>query len=291
MVATPGRLWDLYKLGVFGMKSVKTLVIDEADRMLDMGFLPQLMKLFEVIPPKLQNLLFSATFSDKIELMSQEFLTFPVRVEVAPSATTVDKVEQYFYRVPNFRTKLNLVNFLLKDEEVFNRVIIFCRTKENAEGVYKTLNRKTAGDVRILHSDKAQSTRINALESFKSGAVRVLVSTDVSARGIDVIIISHVINFDLPPAYEDYVHRIGRTARAGASGTAYSFCDLEEREYLRDIEKLIRLRVPVVTEHPYATSANEPSPRLPNWSPISRWYAPRVTSRNFSVTPGYIRST
>jgi ATP-dependent RNA helicase RhlE len=243
IVATPGRLWDLYKAGVFGMKSIKTLVIDEADRMLDMGFLPQLMKLFEVIPPKRQNLLFSATFSDKIELLSQEFLTFPVRVEVAPSATTVDTVEQYFYRVPNFRTKLNLVNYLLKDEEVFNRVIIFCRTKENAEEVYKILHRKTAGEVRIMHSDKAQSTRINALESFKSGDVRVLVSTDVSARGIDVIKVSHVINFDLPPAYEDYVHRIGRTARANLQGVAFSFISPEEDYHLDNIEKLIRMRI------------------------------------------------
>lgn len=243
VVATPGRLWDLYKSGVFGMKSVKTLVIDEADRMLDMGFLPQLMQLFEVIPPKRQNLLFSATFSDKIELMSHEFLTFPVRVEVAPSATIVDKVEQYFYRVPNFRTKLNLVNYLLKDEELFNRVIIFCRTKENAQEVYKILNRKTSGEVRILHSDKAQSTRINALESFKSGAVRVLVSTDVSARGIDVIKISHVINFDLPPAYEDYVHRIGRTARANLQGVALSFISPDEDFHLENIEKLIRMNI------------------------------------------------
>jgi ATP-dependent RNA helicase RhlE len=243
VVATPGRLWDLYKAGVFGMKSVKTLVIDEADRMLDMGFLPQLMQLFEVIPPKRQNLLFSATFSDKIELMSREFLTFPVRVEVAPSATIVDKVEQYFYRVPNFRTKLNLVNYLLRDEEVFNRVIIFCRTKESAEGVFKILDRKTAGEVRIMHSDKAQNTRINALESFKSGNVRVLVSTDVSARGIDVIKISHVINFDLPPAYEDYVHRIGRTARANLQGVALSFISPEEDFHLDNIEQLIRMKI------------------------------------------------
>jgi ATP-dependent RNA helicase RhlE len=243
LVATPGRLWDLYRAGAFGMKSIKTLVVDEADRMLDMGFMPQLNKLFEVIPPRRQNLLFSATFSENIELMSNEFLAFPERVEVAPSATTVDKVKQYFYRVPNFRTKLNFVSYLLLNQEEFKRVIVFCRTKENAEDVFKVLNRRTEGEVRILHSNKAQSSRINAIEAFKSGNVRVLVSTDVSARGIDVTEISHVINFDLPPRYEDYVHRIGRTARANTDGVAISFIGPEEDFHLENIEKLIRMKI------------------------------------------------
>lgn len=243
LVATPGRLWELYRAGAFAMKYVKTLVVDEADRMLDMGFMPQLNKLFEVIPPKRQNLLFSATFSESIETMSHEFLTFPQRVEVAPSATTVDKVTQYFYRVPNFRTKLNFLKHLLLDEEEFKRVLVFCRTKDNAEDVFKVINRKTEGEVRILHSNKAQSARINAIDAFKSGNVRVLVSTDVSARGIDVSKISHVINFDLPPRYEDYVHRIGRTARANTDGVAISFIGPEEDYHLENIEKLIRMKI------------------------------------------------
>jgi ATP-dependent RNA helicase RhlE len=243
LVATPGRLWELYRAGAFGMKSVKTLVVDEADRMLDMGFMPQLNKLFEVIPPRRQNLLFSATFSESIEQMSNEFLAFPERVEVAPSATPVDRVKQYFYRVPNFKTKLNFINHLLLDEETFTRVIIFCRTKENAEDVYKVIKRKTEGEVRILHSNKAQSSRINAIEAFKSGSVRVLVSTDISARGIDVSLISHVINFDLPPRYEDYIHRIGRTARANTDGVAISFIGPEEDYHLKNIEELIRMKI------------------------------------------------
>jgi ATP-dependent RNA helicase RhlE len=243
LVATPGRLWELYRAGAFGMKSVKTLVVDEADRMLDMGFMPQLNKLFEVIPPRRQNLLFSATFSESIEMMSNEFLAFPERVEVAPSATPVEKVKQYYYKVPNFKTKLNFINYLLLDEEEFKRVIIFCRTKENAEDVYKVIKKKTEGEVRILHSNKAQSSRINAIEAFKSGTVRVLVSTDISARGIDVSMISHVINFDLPPRYEDYIHRIGRTARANTEGVAISFIGPEEDYHLENIEELIRMKI------------------------------------------------
>ena len=175
--------------------------------------------------------------------MSNEFLAFPERVEVAPSATTVDKVKQYFYRVPNFRTKLNFVSYLLLNEEEFKRVIIFCRTKENAEDVFKVVSRRTEGEVRILHSNKAQSSRINAIDAFKAGGVRVLVSTDVSARGIDVSDISHVINFDLPPRYEDYVHRIGRTARANTEGVAISFIGPEEDFHLENIEKLIRMKI------------------------------------------------
>lgn len=243
LVATPGRLWDLYKAGAVTLKKVRTLVIDEADRMLDMGFMPQLLRLFEVIPHKRQNLLFSATFSERVESMSHEFLTFPVRVEVAPSATTADKVEQFYFRVPNFRTKLNLINHLLKDSEVYNRVIIFCKTKENAEAVYKIIHRKTEGEVRILHSNKAQSTRINAINDFKEGKVRVLISTDVSARGIDVTKVTHVFNFDLPPSYEDYVHRIGRTARANLDGVAISLVGPEEDFHLNNIEKLIRMEI------------------------------------------------
>jgi len=243
LVATPGRLWELYRTGAFAMKNIKTLIVDEADRMLDMGFMPQLNKLFEVIPAKRQNLLFSATFSETIEMMSNEFLAFPERVEVALSATPVEKVKQYFYHVPNFRTKLNFLNYLLNNEEEFKRVIIFCRTKRNAEDVFKVIRRKTEGEVRILHSNKAQSSRINAIEAFKSGGVRVLVSTDVSARGIDVSKISHVINFDLPPRYEDYIHRIGRTARANSDGVAISFIGPEENFHLEKIEKLIRMKI------------------------------------------------
>jgi ATP-dependent RNA helicase RhlE len=243
LVATPGRLWDLYRAGVLSLKKVKTLVIDEADRMLDMGFISQIRQLFEVLPPKRQNLLFSATFNEKVEEMTREFLAFPERVEVAPSATPALLVQQSYYRVPNYRTKLNLIRNLLEDEETFSRVLIFVTTKEHAEQVFQVVRRKVEGEKRILHSNKGQNTRINAVNAFKDGEIRILISTDVSSRGLDVPMVSHVINFDLPPRFEDYVHRIGRTARANNTGEAISLVDPSEEYHLRKIEELIRMQV------------------------------------------------
>ncbi len=244
LVATPGRLMDLYRSGALTLKKVKTLVIDEADRMLDMGFMPQIRQILEIIPVKRQNLLFSATFNEKVEEMSHEFLDFPERVEVAPSATPAELIDQCYYRVPNVATKLNLIRYLLQDEEHFSRVIIFVKTKENAEAVYKIVKRKTEGEKRIMHSNKGQNTRINAINAFKEGDVRILITTDLSARGIDVEMVSHVINFDIPPNYEDYVHRIGRTARANNVGEAITLIDPSEVYHLRKIEKIIRMEIP-----------------------------------------------
>jgi len=244
VVATPGRLWDLYKAGAVSLKKIRTLVIDEADRMLDMGFMPQIRQLLEIIPVKRQNLLFSATFNEKVEIMSQEFLDLPERVEIAPSATPAKLIQQAYFKVPNFRAKLNLVQHLLADEETFSRVLIFVRTKEHAESVFKIIKRKTEGEKRILHSNKGQNTRINAINAFKEGQVRILISTDVSARGLDVTLVSHVINFDLPQRYEDYVHRIGRTARANNRGEAISLINPAEEYHLRKIEEIIRMEIP-----------------------------------------------
>lgn len=243
LVATPGRLWDLYRAEAVSLKKVKTLIIDEADRMLDMGFIPQIRNFLEILPVKRQNLLFSATFSEKVESMSHEFLDFPERVEVAPSATPAELINQFYYQVPNFQTKLNLINYLLRDEETFSRVIVFVGTKENAEMVFKIIKRRSEGEKRILHSNKGQSTRLNAINAFKNGEVRILITTDVSARGIDVELVSHVINFDLPLNHEDYVHRIGRTARANNTGTAISLVNPAEELNLRKIEALIRMEI------------------------------------------------
>lgn len=245
LIATPGRFMELYLKNEIPVKQIKTLVLDEADRIMDVGFKHQLRQIFEVIPTKRQNLLFSATFSDKVEKLSREFLEFPVKVEVTPQATTALRVEQELYHVPNLRTKINFLDYLLRDTETFNRVMIFTRTKESANNVFKFIERKGLGPVRVVHSNKGQNSRINAMNEFKEGKLRVLVSTDVSARGIDVVNVSHVINFDVPDHYEDYVHRIGRTGRAFREGKAITLVTQSEEYHIRKIEMLIREKIPV----------------------------------------------
>ncbi len=243
LIATPGRFMDLYLANELPVKQIKTLVIDEADRMMDMGFMPQLRKIFEIIPRKRQNLLFSATFPEKVERLSADFLEFPVKIEVTPQATTARQVNQVMYRVPNLKTKINFIEYLLQDREIFNRVMIFTRTKANADAVSKYLERKELGPVKVIHSNKGQNTRINAVNEFKEGNLRVLVTTDVTARGIDITKVSHVINFDVPILYEDYVHRIGRTGRAFQEGSAITFVNKAEEYHIQKIEKLIREKI------------------------------------------------
>jgi ATP-dependent RNA helicase RhlE len=246
LVSTPGRFMEIYLKGELPIKQIKTLVIDEADRMMDMGFMRQLRKIFEVIPPKRQNLLFSATFPDKVEKLSADFLEFPIKLEITPQATAATQVQQVAYHLPNLKTKINFLEHLLQDKEKFNRVMIFTRSKANANDVYKYLDRKQLGSVRVVHSNKGQNTRINAINEFKEGGLRILVTTDVTARGIDVTKVSHVINFDVPILYEDYVHRIGRTGRAFQEGTAITFVTKAEEYHISKIEKLIREKIPVL---------------------------------------------
>ncbi|UII21913.1 DEAD/DEAH box helicase [Fulvivirga ligni] len=244
IIATPGRFMDIYLKGELNTKQIKTLVLDEADKMMDMGFMPQIRKILEIIPVKRQNLLFSATMPEKVVQLSQEFLEFPEVVEVAPQSTVAETVEQELYEVPNLKSKINLLEYFLKKEE-FKRVLIFTRTKTTADNVYKYLDRKDYGTIRVIHSNKGQNSRINAINEFKSGDLRVLVSTDVSARGIDVTEVSHVINFDVPIIYEDYVHRIGRTGRATKEGMAITFANKAELLHIGKIEKLINEKIQV----------------------------------------------
>ncbi|RZL16186.1 MAG: DEAD/DEAH box helicase [Hymenobacter sp.] len=242
LIATPGRLMEIYLKGDLVLKNIQTLVLDEADKMMDMGFMPQIRRVLEIIPRKRQNVLFSATMPERVTILSEEFLEFPVRVEVTPPAQPAQTVSQTLYEVPNLATKINLLDFLLhRDQETMTRVMVFARTKENADQVARFLERKApAGEVRVIHGNKGQNARLNSMDAFKEGNVRYLVATDVASRGIDVPQVSHVINFDVPLVYDDYVHRIGRTGRARHTGAAITFANPAERQHIERIQDMIR---------------------------------------------------
>lgn len=245
LIATPGRFMEIYFKNEIAVKQIKTLVLDEADRMLDMGFMHQLRKIFEVIPSKRQNLLFSATFPAKVDKLSQEFLEFPVKVEATPLTMAATQVEQEMYFVPNLKTKIHLLEHMLQDKTAFNRVMVFARTKESADNVFKYIDRKQLGPARVIHSNKGQNSRINAMNEFKQGDLRILVATDVASRGIDVTNVSHVVNFDVPMLYEDYIHRIGRTGRAFQTGKAITFVTDAEKYHVKKIEELMKEKIRV----------------------------------------------
>ncbi len=246
IVATPGRFMDIYLAGHIVTKNLQVLVLDEADKMMDMGFMPQINRILEVVPRKRQNLLFSATMSDKIRQLSANFLEFPIEIEVTPQATPAQTVTQQLYFVPNFRTKINVLKHLLDGETDIKKLMVFCKTRTNAEEVFKFLHRRYGSlGVKVLHANKGQNTRINSINAFKDDKIKILVATDVAARGIDVSDVSHVINFDVPFVIEDYVHRIGRTGRAFQSGVAITLANPAEEYYIGKIEKLTRQPIPV----------------------------------------------
>jgi ATP-dependent RNA helicase RhlE len=246
IVATPGRFMDLYLKSEIITKQLQYMVLDEADKMMDMGFMPQIRRILEIIPRKRKNLLFSATFQPRVEKLSEEFLEAPLRIEITPQATTAITVSQRLFKVPNFRTKINLLEHLI-DNEYIPRAIIFCRTKAVADNIHKFLERKVLSQdqVRVIHANKGQNTRINAIDDFRGGKIKILVSTDVASRGIDINEVSHVINFDVPVIYEDYVHRVGRTGRANHEGEAITFMTPAEEYHLAKIEKIIRTTIPL----------------------------------------------
>lgn len=248
VVATPGRLLDLMKQGHVTIDKLELFVLDEADRMLDMGFIQDVRRIISYLPEQRQTLLFSATMPKDISMLAEGLLRDPVRVEVTPPATTVDRVDQRVLFVDR-SNKRHLLHAILSQVDV-RRALVFTRTKHGADKVTRDLEMAAIKAVAI-HGNKSQGAREKALSDFRSGHVRVLVATDIAARGIDVVGISHVINYDLPNEPESYVHRIGRTARANADGAAISFCDADERPYLRDIERLTRRRVPVDRDHDY----------------------------------------
>jgi ATP-dependent RNA helicase RhlE len=251
LVATPGRLLDLVKQQHIRLDGVSTLVVDEADRMLDMGFIKDVRRIVAMLPKKRQSMLFSATMPDDVVKLVGDMLHQPERVEVSPPTKTADNIDQRVIHIAQ-KDKRSLLAHLLRDDD-FKRVIVFTRTKHVANRVSEHLE-KAGFSADAIHGNKSQNARQRALASFKSGHVRVLVATDIAARGVDVDDISHVINFELPNEPESYVHRIGRTARAGSGGIAISFCDPSERTYLRDIERLVRRQIAVVTHDMPASS-------------------------------------
>jgi ATP-dependent RNA helicase RhlE len=248
LVACPGRLLDLHGRGFVDLGSVELFVLDEADRMLDMGFIRDLRRIMAELPRERQNLLFSATMPKEIVKLASEFLNDPVHVSVTPQATPVDRIEQSVYFTEK-SDKRRLLIHLLEDLDV-DRAIVFTRTKHGANRVVKHLQ-KVDVSAAAIHGNKSQNARTRALDGFRNGEVRVLVATDVASRGLDIDGVSHVFNFDLPNESESYVHRIGRTGRAGAEGVAIAFCDDSEGGYLRDIEKLTGVKIEPITQHPF----------------------------------------
>jgi ATP-dependent RNA helicase RhlE len=248
MIATPGRLLDLIEQKFIKLNQIKIFVLDEADRMLDMGFIHDVNRVIALLPVKRQTLFFSATMPKEIQKLADTILKNPEKVAVTPVSSTVDMISQSIYFVDKGNKK-HLLSHLLKDEAI-RSALVFTRTKHSADRVAKDLA-KAGVKAEAIHGNKSQNQRQRALENFKQKKTRVLVATDIAARGIDIDELSHVINFDLPNIPETYVHRIGRTGRAGLSGVAFSFCDAEEKEYLRDIHKLTLKQIPVIDNHPF----------------------------------------
>ncbi|HBG87905.1 MAG TPA: DEAD/DEAH box helicase [Marinilabiliaceae bacterium] len=257
LVATPGRLLDLMNQKLVSIREIEIFVLDEADRMLDMGFIHDVKRLLAVLPPKRQSLFFSATMPPAIVKLANTILRNPVKVEVTPASSTAETIKQYVYFVDK-SNKISLLQEVLKNKGI-KSALVFTRTKHGADKVVRVL-KKSGIAAEAIHGNKSQNARQKALSNFKEQTTRVLVATDIAARGIDVDNLEYVINYDLPNVPESYVHRIGRTGRAGADGTAYAFCDSEEQAFLKDIEKLIKRKIEVVEDHPFPLGSAEPAP-------------------------------
>ncbi len=290
LVATPGRLLDLISQGLISLKHIEIFVLDEADRMLDMGFVHDVKRLVKLLPPKRQTLFFSATFPEEIQNLAKTMLINPVRAEVQPVSSTAQTISQAVYYVGK-DDKLNLLTHLLKDPKL-DQVLIFSRTKHGADKIAKKLH-QTGITAQAIHGNKSQNARQNALSNFKNKTTRVLVATDIAARGIDIDDLKYVINFELSDVSETYVHRIGRTGRAGASGSSISFVDGLDLVNLKNTEKLIGMKIPVERDHPYHVDNLVAEKRDSNnkpFTPRARPQAKKDTGYNKPKNKGFSRN-
>ncbi len=246
LVATPGRLYDLAMNGAFKTKMIKKLVIDEVDEMLNLGFRTQLKNILDLLPPRRQNLLFSATITEEVETLIETYFNDPIRVEAAPTGTPLENIIQSSYEVPNFYTKVNLLELLLSEDKSMTKVLIFVATKKLADQLYEQLENKFPGTAGVIHSNKEQNNRFNTVKQFQEGNYRFIIATDIVARGIDIAEVTHVINFDTPEIPENYIHRIGRTGRADKKGIAITFVTANEKPSLSLIEALMKYQVPII---------------------------------------------
>lgn len=246
LVGTPGRLLDLGYHGSLNLKAIKKLVIDEVDEMLALGFRSQLEHIMDLLPEKRQNLLFSATITDEVEVLIDDYFNQPEKIEAAPSGSPLTNINQYLYRVPNFNTKVNLLKLLLKCKPKMTKILLFVSTKALADELYEKINGLYPEAIGIIHSNKDQNFRFNSVRKFQDGTIRMLIATDIIARGLDIEDVSHVINFDLPDEPQNYVHRIGRTGRADKKGEAISLVGDLDADWLADIQSFMKFEIPVL---------------------------------------------
>lgn len=257
LVATPGRLYDLAMNGAFKVKTIKKVVIDEMDELLNLGFRTQLKNILDLLPAKRQNLLFSATVTPDVAALINVYFNQPTWVEAAPAGTPVEGIEQYLYQVPNFYTKVHLLKWLLQSDASMSKVLVFTASKQLADDLYEQLAPQFEQTIGVIHSNKEQNHRFNTVRQFRSGAYRMVIATDIVARGIDIAEVTHVVNFDLPNTPEQYLHRIGRTGRLDKKGIAISFVTEKEQEMLATIEKQLQRTVTVLSLPPQVTIATQ----------------------------------
>lgn len=246
LVATPGRLFDIMMLGILKLKSIKKVVIDEIDEMLDLGFRHQLIRILDVLPPKRQNLMFSATLTEDVEIFINDYFYNPTKIEAAPSGTPLEDIIQSSYKLPNYYTKVNLLKLLLSNNEAFKKVLIFTATKKLADQLYNEIESEFPDKLGIIHSNKAQNNRFDTVNKFHEGVYKILIATDVVARGVDISEVTHVINFDTPEVPENYIHRIGRTGRADKKGNAIAFFTEKDEENMVKIENMMNMKMEVI---------------------------------------------